>query len=120
MEQPIHHRIEQHAASQPDRIAIRYREQALTYRELNRQANRLARLLLVRGLPREGRVAVCLEPGLEVPVALLAIHKAGGAYLPLDPTYPKARIRAIIEDAQPHLILTRRMIVARLGLQADS
>src|ERR1019366_9284523 len=80
----VHHRIELQAAVAPEAIAVRFRDESLTYGELNRRANRLARHLVAAGIGPEGRGAVCGEPALDVVVALVAILKAGGGYGPLD------------------------------------
>lgn len=113
---PVHRPIEQNAAATPDAIAIRFRDQALTYAQLNLQSNRLAAWLIAQGLGRECRVVVCVEDGFEIVIALLSILKAGAVYVPLDPTYPEARIRAILEDTQPKLVISRGNLVEKLWL----
>ncbi len=113
---PLHARIEKHAAETPDKIAVRFRDQTLTYASLNAHANRLAHYLCTRGVAEESRVMVSLEPGLEIAVALLAIHKAGGVYVPLEPTYPAARILTILEDTAPTLVLTSATLLEKLPL----
>src|SRR5579883_1401412 len=86
----VHRRVELQADLRPDAVAVRFRDATLTYRELNRRANRLARELIAAGVGPEGRVVACLEPSVDVPVALLAALKAGAVYVPVDPTYPAA------------------------------
>ena len=86
-------------------------EQALSYGELNRRANRLAHYLRDLGVGPDKRVAICVERGLEMVVGLLAVLKAGGAYVPLDPAYPAERLRYMIEDSAPVVLLTQ----TRLG-----
>jgi len=113
---PVHCLIEQNAAETPDAIAIRFRDQSLSYAELNRQANRLGAYLTAQGLGAECRVVVCVEGGFEIMVALLAILKAGAVYVPLDPTYPEVRIRAILEDTQPGLVISRSHLIEKLSL----
>ncbi|MBI3548181.1 MAG: amino acid adenylation domain-containing protein [Elusimicrobia bacterium] len=103
----VHLSFERHAAASPETAAVRFRNEALSYRELNSRANRLARYLTAQGVGAESRVVVCLDPSFDVAIALLAILKAGAVYVPLDPTYPAARIRAVLEDIQPTLVLTR-------------
>ena len=112
----VHQSIEQRAAATPEAIAVRYRDQTLTYRELNGAANRLARHLTAQGVGADCRVLVCVEPAFDIVIALLGILKAGAVYVPLDPTYPAVRIRAILEDTQPKLILSRRPLIEKLGL----
>ena len=103
---PIHQYIESHAAQQPQAIAVRFNEQQLTYAELNQRANQLAHYLKLVGVGAEVRVAVCMEPSLDVAVSLLGIFKAGGVYLPLDPTHPAERLSTILEETQPKVCLT--------------
>ena len=91
----------------PNAIAIVYQEQALSYGELNRRANRLAHYLRDLGVGPDKRVAICVERGLEMVVGLLAVLKAGGAYVPLDPAYPAERLRYMIEDSGPEVLLTQ-------------
>jgi non-ribosomal peptide synthetase component F len=83
-------------------VALVFEEQSLTYGELNAQANRLAYHLIDFGVVPEDRVALCLERGIPMVVALLAILKAGAAYVPLDPAYPVERLTHILEDAAPY------------------
>lgn len=87
-------------------VAVVFGDESLTYSELNAQANQLARRLLRLGVAPDVKVGVCLERGLRVPVALLAIMKAGGAYLPFDPGYPPERLLYMAEDAQLEVLIT--------------
>ena len=89
----------------PDGTVLEFGERRLSYRELNRRANGLARLLIQRGVGPESVVGLCADRSPEMVVGLLAILKAGGAYLPLDPSYPAARLAFMIEDAGPALVL---------------
>lgn len=114
--EPLHRIFEQNAAASPDAVALKYRDRSLSYAELNRRANRLARHLLAQGAGAECRVAVCVEPSFDIAVALLGILKAGAVYVPVDPTYPPARVRDIVSDTTPKLVITRRHLVERLGL----
>src|SRR5206468_4147324 len=91
-----------------------------TYRELNAHANRLARALLVRGLCREGVVAVVTERNLDWMAAVLAIFKAGGAYLPIEPHFPADRIARTLSRAGCRLVLTERGSTATLDHALDS
>ncbi|MEC1422027.1 non-ribosomal peptide synthetase DhbF [Bacillus subtilis] len=98
--------FEKQAALRPDAIAVVYENQALNYAELNERANRLARMLISEGVGPEQFVALALPRSLEMAVGLLAVLKAGAAYLPLDPDYPADRIAFMLKDAQPAFIMT--------------
>ncbi|MGV9358466.1 amino acid adenylation domain-containing protein [Streptomyces misionensis] len=103
----------------PDAPAVRYEDTVLDYAELNRRANRLARLLIARGVGPEDRVALLLPRSAEFVVALLAVVKAGAAYVPVDPDYPAARIAHILGDARPVCVLTDAT-TADAAREADS
>ena len=90
----------------PEAIALVFEESTLSYAELNAQANRLAHLLIGRGIGPEDLVALALPRSIEMVVGLLAILKAGAAYLPLDPEYPVERLAYMLKDAQPARVLT--------------
>ncbi len=91
----------------PEAVALVFEERTLSYAELNAQANRLAHLLIGRGIGPEDLVALALPRSIEMVVALLGILKAGAAYLPLDPDYPVERLSYMLRDAQPACVLTR-------------
>jgi amino acid adenylation domain-containing protein len=90
----------------PDRVAVRIRDAALTYRELDARANHLARRLRHMDVSAESRVAIFMERSLDLVVAILAVLKAGAAYVPLDPDYPAERLRLMAEDARVQVVLT--------------
>ncbi|MFI6118219.1 amino acid adenylation domain-containing protein, partial [Kitasatospora sp. NPDC051164] len=98
--------FEAQTARTPDAIALTDGDQQITYRQLNERANRLAHLLTDHGVRPETLVAVRLDRSAELVVALLAVLKAGGAYLPIDPDYPADRVAYMLDDAQPTLLLT--------------
>jgi amino acid adenylation domain-containing protein len=108
----IHELVEAQVARTPDAVAVVFGSEALTYAELNARANRLAHHLRALGVGPEARVGICVERGLEMMVGLLAVLKAGGAYVPLDPAYPAQRLRYMIEDSAPCVVLTRSAIAA--------
>ncbi|HVH11540.1 MAG TPA: AMP-binding protein, partial [Longimicrobium sp.] len=105
-DQTIHALFEEQAARTPDATAVAFDDVRVSYRALNERANRLARVLSRRGVGPEVRVGVCLERGVEMVVALLAVLKAGGAYLPLDPGYPAERLAFMLEDGGVSVLLT--------------
>ncbi|SCF02284.1 amino acid adenylation domain-containing protein [Micromonospora viridifaciens] len=97
--------IERQVAATPDRLAIRSFDGDLTFAQLNERANRLARLLLARGAGPGDRVAVLLGRGSRSVESFLAVLKCGAAYLPIDPAYPAARIRFMVEDGAPAIVV---------------
>ncbi len=101
----IHQRFARRAAAWPQRIALSLDGEHLTYGDLEQRANRLAHYLVVAGVRPETLVALQIEPSFETMVAVLAVLKAGGAYLPLDPRQPRARLQTICDDARPALLL---------------
>jgi amino acid adenylation domain-containing protein/FkbM family methyltransferase len=100
--------LAEQAARTPDGVALSFEGERLTYAELNRRADRLARLLRRRGIRPEAVVGVLMERSVEMVVALLAVLKAGGAYLPLDPEYPRERLAFMLEDSGARLVLAQR------------
>ena len=104
----IHELFEKQAASTPDTAAIVYGRTVLSYAELNAKANRLARFLRARGIGPEQLVCLCLERGPELIAAIIAIWKAGAGYVPLDPQHPAARLRQVIEECDPSLLLCEK------------
>ncbi|MBD2502164.1 non-ribosomal peptide synthetase [Anabaena azotica] len=98
----------------PDAIAAVFAGQKLTYRELDEQANQLAQYLQSLGVKAEVMVGLCVERCLEMMVGLLAILKAGGVYVPIDPAYPQERIAYILSDSQLSVVLTQEKFVASL------
>ena len=101
-------------ARTPEATAVVFEDMELSYGELNGRANRLARLLIARGVGPESLVAVVMERSADLVVALLAVVKAGGAYLPVDPGYPADRISYLLTDAAPVLALTDQASAAKV------
>src|SRR6185436_7626723 len=81
-------------------------EEQLSYRELDRRANQLARYLRARGVGPDIRVGICVDRSPDLIIALLGVLKAGGAYVALDPAYPEERLRVLLRDAQMPVLLT--------------
>jgi amino acid adenylation domain-containing protein len=102
----IHTLFEQQADKFPDVLAVSSEHQQLTYDELNCKANRLANYLRSQGVRPEQRIGLCFDRSPELVVALLATLKAGGCYIPMDPTYPSDRLQYMVADSQPTLILS--------------
>jgi amino acid adenylation domain-containing protein len=106
IEQALPDRFEQQVRKYPDRLAVQGKRGALTYDALNRAANRVARSLLARRAGGQEPVGLLLEHGAPTIVAILGVLKAGQMYLPLDASYPPARITYMLEDSQTNLIVT--------------
>ncbi|WP_260396971.1 non-ribosomal peptide synthetase [Variovorax sp. KBW07] len=106
--------FEHRARTQPDAVALLFGEQVLGYRELNERANRLSHRLIALGVRPETKVGVAVERSVEMMVGLLAILKAGAAYVPLDPEYPEQRLAYMLEDSGVALLLTQGRMRARV------
>ena len=113
-QQTVHALFEEWAAATPDAVAVLFEDRKLTYRELNRLANRLAHALRCRGVRRGTTVGLCLDRSPELIVGLLAILKAGGAYVPLDPLYPDERLAFMLRDTAAPVVLVHRSTAERL------
>ncbi|QEV21832.1 amino acid adenylation domain-containing protein [Streptomyces alboniger] len=108
-EETVLDRFVRHAAERPDAVAVRHGREQLTYAELDRRSNRLARHLRQLGVGPEVLVGLSAERSPELVVAILGIQKAGGAYVPLDPAYPDARLSFIVRDtALTHVLVDGR------------
>ncbi|MBI5914993.1 MAG: amino acid adenylation domain-containing protein, partial [Bacteroidetes bacterium] len=110
----LHELFEEQVEKTPDKIAVVFENQTLSYRELNERANALAGILIEKGMKPGAFVGLCLERSAEVLVSIYAILKAGGAYVPVDPRNPKERIQLILEDAGCTHLLTQRDVVKSL------
>jgi tyrocidine synthetase-3 len=98
----------------PDKIAIKIDENSLTYSELNKQSNQIARLLKAQNIQNGSFVGILLDRSCEMIVSIIAVLKAGGAYLPIDPEYPEERIRYMIEDSGAQIVLTQQKNYSKL------
>lgn len=103
----IHEIFEEQVRKSPHAIALAYEDSSLSYGELNRRANRIARYLRELGVETGNRVAICMERGLEMIEAVLAVLKAGAAYVPLDPAYPAERLRFMLADSASMALLVQ-------------
>jgi amino acid adenylation domain-containing protein len=111
---PIPERIAEQARRTPEAPAVLFGDERLTFAELNARANRLARYLRRLGVGPEMSVGLCVERSLEMPLALLAVLKANGAWVPLDPEYPPERLALMIADTAMPVLLTQEHLVSRL------
>ena len=110
----VHALFESQAEKTPDAVAVEYAASALTYSSLNRHSNRLAHQLLQLGAGPDTRIALAAQPGTELLIGLLAILKAGAAYVPLDPQYPRARLDYMLQHAGTIALLTQRALAPQL------
>ncbi len=110
----LHELFESRVDETPDEVAVVGEEGSLSYRELDREANRLARRLRALGIGPEVRVGVAMERSADLVAALLAVWKAGGAYVPVDPSYPPQRLAFLAEDSGIQVLLAQRRVAAAL------
>jgi amino acid adenylation domain-containing protein len=119
-EQCVHELFEAQVAETPEAVALIYESSQMTYAELNTRANRLAHYLRKLGVKPDALIAICAEPSIAMIVGLLAILKAGGGYVPLDPNNPPGRLIHMLKDSTPVAILTdaqaRRRVPAGVGV----
>ncbi|GLH79078.1 hypothetical protein SSBR45G_39870 [Bradyrhizobium sp. SSBR45G] len=111
----LQQQFEAQAAHQPDAVAVVHGDDSVSYGVLNARANRLARRLRARGIGPDVVVGIALERGITMMVALLAVLKAGGAYLPLDPDYPAERLSHMLNDSGAKLLLTQASLQEELA-----
>ncbi|KAG0051214.1 hypothetical protein BGZ83_003999, partial [Gryganskiella cystojenkinii] len=116
----IYQLFEAQVVQSPDAIAAVHKGQSLTYKQLNERANQVAHHLITLGVKPDTFVALCVERSLATVVGILAIHKAGGAYLPLDPVYASSRLLDIIADAGPSIMVADALGQKTLGGDALS
>ncbi|WP_164003052.1 non-ribosomal peptide synthetase, partial [Pyxidicoccus caerfyrddinensis] len=114
-----HALIEAQARRTPDAPAVRMGERSLTYRQLDERSNQLAHHLRSLGVGPEVLVGLCVERSPELVVSILAVLKAGGAWLPLDPSYPTERLAFMLRDARPPVLLTQEKLADELPVQSE-
>ena len=110
----IHTLFEAQVEQTPNAIALEYRSESLTYRQLNQRANQLAHFLRNKGVGPDTLVGICVHRSPEMLVGMLGVLKAGGAYVPLDPAYPADRLAFMIDDAGLSLVLTQERLIKDL------
>ncbi|MGW7574648.1 amino acid adenylation domain-containing protein [Streptomyces sp. NPDC054765] len=112
----LHEIFAQEARLTPDADAVIFENQVLSYAELDARANQLAHHLLDQGVGPDAVIAICLERGPDMVTAALAVLKAGGAYLPLDPGHPAERHKQVLDDSDAAMLLTQQTVAGRLPL----
>ncbi|PCR95785.1 hypothetical protein CP336_14910 [Pseudomonas fluorescens] len=115
---PVHRWFEAQVRRAPDAVALVFQDTRLSYRALNVQANQLAGRLRAAGVSRNALVGICIERSPQMVVAILAVLKAGGAYLPIDPDNPDERIHFILQDTAVRTVLTSRHLQDRFEGQS--
>jgi amino acid adenylation domain-containing protein len=110
----LHQIVEEQVRRMPDALAVEFEGKKLTYEQLDRRANQLARYLRKLGVGLETRVAICLKRSLELPVVLLGVLKAGATCVPLDPSYPAHRLALMLEDSAAPVLLTEDSLPAEV------
>lgn len=100
--------FEEQVQRTPNRIAVKFDGMQLTYKELNAKANQLARVLRAKGVKNDCVVGIMLNRSIDLVIGILGIIKSGGAYLPVDPNYPKERIKLILKDSGARILITTR------------
>jgi amino acid adenylation domain-containing protein len=110
----VHKAFEEQAEKEPCNVAVVFQSKQMNYGELNSRANRLAHHLKKLGVGPDSIVAICMEPSLEVIVGILGVLKAGGAYLPIDSSYPNERIKFMLNDSQAPVIITQKHLALML------
>lgn len=113
----IHQLFEQQVASTPESIAATFGGESLSYGQLNQRANQLARYLVQQGVTPDSVVGICVERSMDMLVGVLAIMKSGGAYLPMDPAYPKARLVHMIADSGVKSVITWQALQQQLSFK---
>ncbi|MBU8567933.1 amino acid adenylation domain-containing protein [Virgibacillus pantothenticus] len=102
----IHELFEEQVKKTPNQIAVVYQQEWITYSQLNKKANKLARFLIKKGIKTESIVALMMKNSIELMISILGVIKAGAAYLPLDKAWPTNRINYMLKDSNPDLLLT--------------
>ena len=104
----IHEFFEEQVEKKPHKIAAIFEDDKITYKELNEKANQLARILRKKGIGRDSIVAIMVKRSFDMLIGIFGILKAGGSYLPIDPSYPEDRIKYIIEDSNVKVLLSNK------------
>lgn len=110
----LHRLFETQASLHPERVALTFNGESMTYGDLNRRANCLASYLQVHGIKPGMAVGICLERSFEMVISQLAVLKMGAAYVPIDPSYPDERINYMLNESEISILLTQESVVSNL------
>ena len=115
----IHELFEVQAEKTPDSVAVVFEDETLTYRELNARANQLARVLRTRGLKPDHLIGIMVNRSVDMVIAALGVWKSGGAYVPIDPEYPRDRIQYMLEESKAQLLLTQQAFSEQVSFSGE-
>ena len=115
----IYELFEEQVEKTPENIAVVYEEKEISYRELNKRANQLARVLREKGVGPDKIVGIMVERSLEMIVGIMGILKSGGIYLPINPEYPNERIEYMLEDSSADILLTQTQLGSKIEFSGD-
>ncbi|MCY7858964.1 non-ribosomal peptide synthetase [Bacillus sonorensis] len=115
----VHQLFEEQAERCPDQVAVAFKEERLTYRELNERANKLARMLRGKGVKPGELVGLLADRSVDMAVGVLGVWKAGGAYVPIDPEYPSDRIQYMLDESGAKLVITHQALVERISFRGE-
>jgi len=115
---PVHEQFRERARAFPEKTALIFENQKMSYGQLDERSNQVAHYLISRGIHAESIIGISIERSPEMVVAMLGVLKAGAAYVPIDPTYPQGRIEYMFSDASLSLILTRKYLVSKFSRSA--
>ncbi|MBV9464063.1 MAG: amino acid adenylation domain-containing protein [Verrucomicrobiae bacterium] len=110
----VHELFAEQVAKTPEAVALIFEDQQMTYRQLDNWSNQVANFLQNQGVEPGAFIGLCLERSIEMVAAMLGVLKAGAAYVPLDPRYPKDRIAYLLADAEVHILLTQQRLISSL------
>ncbi|PPA82420.1 non-ribosomal peptide synthetase [Brevibacillus laterosporus] len=118
-EKTIHQLFEEQVEKNPNQVALVFKEEKLTYGEVNAKANQLAHVLRKKGVQPDDVIGLITERSLEMIIGILAIYKAGGAYMPIDPTYPTERVQYMLQDNQTQFLLVQKQEMLPASYQGE-
>jgi len=116
----IYELFEEQVENTPNNIAVVYEDKKLTYKELNEKSNSLARILRSKGINSDSIIGIMMERSIEMIIGIIAALKAGGAYLPIDPNYPKERIEYILNDSKCSILLTEKSLLEKIEFSKEA